>query len=83
MDLRILFSHLIIPPPKFWQKKMLFGGGHYGVVYGISKNEAYNIIEDCQAEIDDVLSYGGSYDTVMDIIQDYLGLEPDYLDLFI
>ena len=50
---------------------------------GISKNEAYNIIEDCQAEIDDVLSYGGSYDTVMDIIQDYLGLEPDYLDLFI
>lgn len=50
---------------------------------GISKNEAYNLIEDCQAEIDDALTYVASYDTVTDIIADYLGLEPDYLDLFI
>ena len=50
---------------------------------GISRNEAANIIEDCQREIDDVIEHGGSLTLIEDILQDYLGLEPDYFDLFI
>ena len=50
---------------------------------GISRNEAENIIKDCQYEIDDAIFHDGSLDLVEDIIADYLGLEPDYLDLFL
>lgn len=50
---------------------------------GISRNEAENIVEDCQREIDDTIFHDGSLDLVEDIIADYLGLEPDYLDLFL
>ena len=50
---------------------------------GISRNEAANIIEDCQREIDDVLVHGGSLYTIEEVLKDYLGLEPDYFDLFI
>lgn len=50
---------------------------------GISRNEAANIIEECQREIDDAIFHGGSLDLIEDIIADYLQLEPDYLDLFI
>ena len=50
---------------------------------GISHNEAENIVKDCQREIDDAIFHDGSLDLVEDIIADYLGLEPDYLELFI
>lgn len=54
---------------------------------GITENEARNLIEECQAEIDDVLSHMNgvyaTYDTVTDIIASYLSLEPDYLIYFI
>ena len=53
----------------------------------ISKNEAQNLVERCQAEIDDVLCHMNgiyaTYDTVTDIIESVLGLEPDYLIYFI
>ncbi len=49
----------------------------------ISRNEAENIVKDCQYEIDDAIFHDGSLDLIEDIIADYLGLEPDYLDLFI
>lgn len=50
---------------------------------GLSRNEAENIVKDCQREIDDAIFHDGSLDLVEDIIADYLGLEPDYLELFI
>ena len=53
----------------------------------ISKNEARNLVERCQAEIDDALCHMNgiyaTYDTVTDIIESILGLEPDYLIYFI
>jgi len=50
---------------------------------GISRNEAENLVEDCQREIDDVIVHGGSLDIIEEVLKDYLGLEPDYFDLFI
>jgi len=52
----------------------------------ITENEARNLIEGCRAEIQDALannylySYYSIYDAVSDIIADWLGLEPDYLE---
>lgn len=48
---------------------------------GISFNEAANIVEECQREITTAIEWGASYDEVTDILADYLGLEPDYLDV--
>ena len=50
---------------------------------GISMNEAWNTIEECQQELNDAFCRGPSVMEVEDIIADYLGLEPDYLDLFL
>ena len=54
---------------------------------GISESEARNLVERCQDEINDVLSHMSgiyaTYDTVTDIIESVLGLEPDYLMYFI
>ena len=49
----------------------------------ISLNEAHIIVEDTAMEINIAIARGDSYDEVMDIIQYNLGLEPDYIDLFI
>lgn len=49
----------------------------------ISLNEAHIIVEDTAMEISTAIARGDSYDEVMDIIQYNLGLEPDYIDLFI
>lgn len=49
---------------------------------GISYNEAAIAVKECARE----LSYAfmdGNIDEVEEIIKDCLGLEPDYLDLFI
>lgn len=48
----------------------------------ISKTEALAVIRDCAAEMEAAF-YNGSLDEAEDILRDYLGLEPDYLDLFI
>ena len=50
---------------------------------GMSRFQAKELIEDCRNEIDDVLAHGGDYDEVVDILKDWLGLEPDYLDYII
>ncbi len=50
---------------------------------GISENEAWNCVEECQNEINDILTWGGTIDQIEDVIADYLGLEPDYLDCFL
>ena len=50
---------------------------------GISMNEAYEAIDECQEEILNALNDYASYDDIADIIEDYLGLEPDYMDAFL
>ena len=49
----------------------------------ISLNEAHIIVEDTAMELNAAIASGDSYDEVMDILQYNLGLEPDYIDLFI
>lgn len=49
----------------------------------ISLNEAHIIVEDTAMEINTAIARGDSYDEVMDILHDFLNLEPDYIDLFI
>lgn len=49
---------------------------------GISYTEAMSAVRDCAAEMELAFS-NGSLNEVEDILREYLGLEPDYLDLFI
>ena len=49
---------------------------------GISLNEALIAVRDCAAEME-LAFYNGSLDEAEDILRSSLGLEPDYLDLFI
>ena len=51
---------------------------------GISMHEANTLVDDCANEINELVAADrATYDEVADIIADYLGLEPDYMDLFI
>lgn len=50
---------------------------------GISENEAYNLIEGCQQEIQETIEFGANLELIEDIIMDWLGLEPDYLELLL
>ena len=49
---------------------------------GISFEEAMSAVRDCAAEMEFAFM-NGSLDAAEDALKDYLGLEPDYLDLFI
>lgn len=49
---------------------------------GISLNEALIAVRDCAAEME-LAFYNGSLDEAEDVLRYSLGLEPDYLDLFI
>lgn len=48
----------------------------------ISYNEALTIVRDAAADMEHAF-YNGSLNEAEDILREYLGLEPDYLDLFI
>lgn len=48
----------------------------------ISYEEAWDSVRDCATEMEAAF-YRGSLFEVEEILKDYLGLEPDYLDLFI
>ena len=50
---------------------------------GISLNEAYDLIELVDKEINEAILDMCTYDEICEILEYYLGLEPDYLDLFI
>lgn len=50
---------------------------------GITREEAIEVIENCQIELKDAIIQGASYDTVADIIAYWLGLEPDYMEYLI
>lgn len=45
----------------------------------ISLHEAYETIEHCQDELNEIMQRGGYYDEAEDCIAYWLGLEPDYL----
>lgn len=49
---------------------------------GITYHEAITTVRDCAADMEHAF-YNGSLDEAEDILRDYLGLEPDYMDLFI
>ena len=50
---------------------------------GITENEAWNLVADCQVEINYIAQRGGTADEAEYVIKDLLGLEPDYLELFL
>jgi len=53
---------------------------------GMDYNSAYQLVSDVQDEIRDVIIDNEAfkaYDMVVDILQNELGLEPDYLDAFV
>lgn len=49
---------------------------------GIDMYEAWDMIKECQEEMEDAIRYG-DYQACEDILASYLGLEPDYLDYFL
>ncbi len=49
---------------------------------GISLNEALIAVRDCAAEME-LAFYNGNLDLAETILREDLGLEPDYLDIFI
>lgn len=50
---------------------------------GLTENEAHSLLDECQRLIIHCIETGGTYYDAVDIIEDMLGLEPDYLDLFL
>lgn len=48
----------------------------------ISFKEALRSIRDCAAEMEHAF-YTGNIDEAEDLLREYLGLEPDFLDIFI
>ena len=46
---------------------------------GISYNEAMDMVERCQEELEILVQGGGSIDDAEDCVAYWLGLEPDYL----
>ena len=52
---------------------------------GITEEQARNLVDCCSAELHDMLNHTESvnfftYDLAAGIIEDWLGLEPDYID---
>lgn len=66
---------------------------HYEIVNilkerdGISEEEAWALVNECQETIDDILLHTDdqfvAFEEVVDVIEDLLGLEPDYMDYFL
>ena len=50
---------------------------------GISRQEAYEAVENCRAEIQEMVSNGTTYDEVEEVLRCELGLEPDYLEVIL
>lgn len=49
----------------------------------MNRNEAEELMDECQQAIDEAVANDAGYYEVCDIIADYLGLEPDYLMAFV
>lgn len=50
---------------------------------GLSRLNAEDIVDECQYEITDAIDEGASLEELEEIIDDYLSLEPDYLEVFL
>lgn len=50
---------------------------------GIDAVEAERLLDGCQNEIDEIIDSGGTLEEIEDAVQDWLGLEPDYIFAFI
>ena len=54
---------------------------------GITENEAWAIVEECQKEIDDIFNNVHApysmYEAVSEVLQSQLSLEPDFIEYFI
>lgn len=50
---------------------------------GLSMLNAEDIVDECQYEITDAIDEGASLEELEEIIDDYLSLEPDYLEAFL
>lgn len=50
---------------------------------GIDAVEAERLLDGCQNEINEIIDSGGTLEEIEDAIQDWLGLEPDYIFAFI
>lgn len=49
----------------------------------ITYDEALDIIEECQDEVDEAMERGAGFDEVEDILESTLGLEMDYVWAFL
>lgn len=49
---------------------------------GISREEAEDIINNCQWELNNAFA-SGNIDKAEEIVEDWLGLEPEYLEAFL
>lgn len=49
---------------------------------GISREEAEDIINNCQWELNNAFA-SGNIDEAEEILEDWLGLEPEYLEAFL
>ena len=55
---------------------------------GLTRKEATEQLRECKEAIADLINNSGeinfpTYDEVADVVADYLGLEPDYLDVIL
>lgn len=49
----------------------------------LSLTEARIIVDECVNEVDKALENGASLEELEDIVKDWLGLEPDYLEIIL
>lgn len=49
----------------------------------LSLTEARIIVDECVNEVDKALEDGASLEELEDIVKDWLGLEPDYLEIIL
>jgi hypothetical protein len=50
---------------------------------GMSREEAVELIREYKVEFNKILNNGGSYDEAQTLMEDYFGLEPDYIEDFV
>ena len=49
----------------------------------LSRGEAENLVDCCRADLHTIVENDGSYDDAEECIADWLGLEPDYMEILL
>lgn len=47
---------------------------------GLDKQEAQDLIDEAKEEVQSIIENGGTLEEVEDVVRDYFGLEPDYVE---